>query len=55
MKHPLCILRQHRWGMLEGNAEGSCQRCLRCGKVKRASDGHFDPPIHRGYGHGRPR
>jgi hypothetical protein len=50
MKHPLCVLRRHRWS-LEADAEGPYQRCSRCGKVKRAGDGHR-PTIHRDYGGG---
>jgi hypothetical protein len=50
MKHPLCILRRHRWS-LETAADGPVQRCLRCGKVKLAGDGHR-PAIHRDWGGG---
>jgi hypothetical protein len=44
MKHPLCILLRHRW-ILDADAAGPIQRCLRCGKVKPAGDG-YRPAMH---------
>jgi hypothetical protein len=54
MKHPMCVFQVHRWGPVEGGADGAAvRRCDRCGKCERVIHGETRvPPEHHETGPG---